>query len=267
MTEKAPKLMFFDIDGTLIPLHGQIPGSAVDALKRAKEAGHRLFLCSGRSECLIQKELLDLGFDGIVSAAGATISYRGQRLRMLSMGDRVQKLVEILEDNQAFYTLQTPDASYGPMRSIEFEEKYEMQAFHILHEQIHEHPGKFRHAEKAVVFYSPVPHPQLATVLAPEFEVTANSLDPKNQYGCEITMTGVNKSSAMDWLGAYFGIPREDMIAFGDGPNDLDMIAYAGVGVAMGNAVDGVKAVADYITTSVTQDGIYNAMKHLLNWD
>ena len=52
------------------------------------------------------------------------------------------------------------------------------------------------------------------------------------------------------------------MMAFGDGGNDIEMLRYAGIGVAMGNADDAVKAAADYVTTSVDDDGIMNALKH-----
>ena len=54
-----------------------------------------------------------------------------------------------------------------------------------------------------------------------------------------------------------------DTIAFGDGPNDLDMIAYAGVGVAMGNAREGLKKIADFVTKPVNEDGISYAMQKL----
>ena len=53
-----------------------------------------------------------------------------------------------------------------------------------------------------------------------------------------------------------------DGIAFGDGENDLDMIQFAGIGVAMGNAVAETKAVADYVTTAIDDNGIWNACKH-----
>ena len=61
----------------------------------------------------------------------------------------------------------------------------------------------------------------------------------------------------------FLGATREDTIAFGDGPNDFEMIEYAGIGVAMGNASDDLKAKADVITTHIAEDGIYNGMKKL----
>ena len=60
----------------------------------------------------------------------------------------------------------------------------------------------------------------------------------------------------------YYGLTKEEIIAFGDGENDLEMLAFAGVGVAMGNADEEVKEVADYVTTEIDDDGIWNACKH-----
>ena len=62
---------------------------------------------------------------------------------------------------------------------------------------------------------------------------------------------------------AYAGIAKEDTIAFGDGPNDFDMIEYAAVGVAMGNAVEGLKSRADLITKGIDEDGIAHALHTL----
>lgn len=60
----------------------------------------------------------------------------------------------------------------------------------------------------------------------------------------------------------HYGITEQEIIAFGDAENDLDMIEFAGIGVAMGNAKDEVKAVADYVTTDVDENGIWNACKY-----
>ena len=60
----------------------------------------------------------------------------------------------------------------------------------------------------------------------------------------------------------YFGITREETMAFGDGDNDAEMLEFVEIGVAMGNAVEKTKAAADYITTAQDEQGISNALKH-----
>ena len=86
----------------------------------------------------------------------------------------------------------------------------------------------------------------------------------KDRGDCgEICCKGINKSYGMEKYLEYVGLTRKDAIAFGDGPNDLDMLSFAGIGVAMGNARDTVKANADFITRDVEQDGIAYALKEL----
>ena len=70
------------------------------------------------------------------------------------------------------------------------------------------------------------------------------------------------KNKGIDAIINHFGIKLEETMAFGDGGNDIDMLKHAGIGVAMENARDDVKEIADFITTSVDDDGITNALKH-----
>ena len=71
-----------------------------------------------------------------------------------------------------------------------------------------------------------------------------------------------SKASGIESILRHFGIKKEECIAFGDGGNDIEMLEYCGIGVAMGNALDGVKAVADHITDTVDNDGIAKALRH-----
>ena len=78
----------------------------------------------------------------------------------------------------------------------------------------------------------------------------------------DITARGADKGTALMTMAGRLGLDASETMAFGDGGNDKTIIAAAGVGIAMGNATDEVKAVADYVTTSVDDDGIRNALKH-----
>jgi len=83
-------------------------------------------------------------------------------------------------------------------------------------------------------------------------------------YFLEFFSNKTSKAVAMEKLGEYYGVSRDEMIAVGDQTNDLPMIQYAGMGVAMGNAVDAVKAAADYITVTNSEDGVAHAILELL---
>jgi Cof subfamily protein (haloacid dehalogenase superfamily) len=79
----------------------------------------------------------------------------------------------------------------------------------------------------------------------------------------EIMAAGVTKASGLQALGAHLQIPPESMIAFGDSDNDLEMLSYAGIGVAMGNASDSVKAVANKVAPSCDEDGVARVIEEL----
>ena len=78
----------------------------------------------------------------------------------------------------------------------------------------------------------------------------------------DVTVVGCDKGDAVRGVAQSLGVSLEDTFAFGDGINDLSMINAAGHGVAMGNAVDEVKAAAEYVTTDIDKDGIKNALSH-----
>ena len=78
----------------------------------------------------------------------------------------------------------------------------------------------------------------------------------------DINMCGVTKASGMEVFLRHYGIDRSRSMAFGDGGNDVEMIRHAGVGVALGNAVDAAKRAADYVTATVDDDGVLRALQH-----
>ena len=94
-------------------------------------------------------------------------------------------------------------------------------------------------------------------------EIFQNSMPFSNSEGGEIGPLGVHKGSAVHKAAEYHGILMSDTIAFGDGDNDRQMIECAGVGIAMGNASDALKAIADEVTTSFDDNGIYNGFRKL----
>ena len=93
------------------------------------------------------------------------------------------------------------------------------------------------------------------------FHVELSSFDTNDKYSGEITVEGVNKATGMEYVLKHYGLTQADSVAFGDGPNDLDMLSYANLGIAMGNAIADAKEAADYVTDDIYHDGIYKAMK------
>jgi len=100
---------------------------------------------------------------------------------------------------------------------------------------------------------------EMNAILPPEVKCVTS-----NPRYLEFMRCGVSKSAALSSAAEHLGIAREDVIAVGDGLNDLDMISWAGMGVAMGNAADAVKKAADYVTLSNEEDGLAKAIEKLI---
>ena len=114
------KVLFLDIDGTLVDFQGKIPESAKEALIRAKERGHHLVLCTGRTRFQVYPWLLDYGFDGLITGAGAQVE-AGRELicRHLVKQDSLAKAVAFFERIRAPYYLQAEKAIYAPQWCID----------------------------------------------------------------------------------------------------------------------------------------------------
>ncbi len=83
-----------------------------------------------------------------------------------------------------------------------------------------------------------------------------------SEWHVDVGYNGISKGHALKVLGEKLGIKPSEMIAFGDSENDIEMLKFVGIGVAMGNASDEVKAAADYVTDDNNSDGIRNALLH-----
>ena len=81
-------------------------------------------------------------------------------------------------------------------------------------------------------------------------------------YGVDIISKTGGKAAGIRKMMEIYDLRREEVLAFGDGENDIEMLEFVGTGVAMGNAEDKVKAIADYVTADIDDDGIWKALKH-----
>ncbi len=265
------KVLFFDIDGTINNFWGVIPDSAIRGIRMAREKGNIVSLCSGRSESQIGHDILDIGFDAIVSAAGARVSVNGasvfertiipeQYLLSLDvilpyvpnlcvqtnesvyvMADALPRLTNVLlENGPKGRDPKTVTGKMKPLPTLTGVEKVQKMFYHMASITVDEMQER----------------------LGDYFTVTQLSFGSPNPYCGEITIRGVEKSTGMEALMKHYGLTASDSVAFGDGPNDLDMMEYAGLSIAMGNGREEVKELADYVTASVDDDGIYFALSH-----
>jgi Cof subfamily protein (haloacid dehalogenase superfamily) len=120
-----------------------------------------------------------------------------------------------------------------------------------------------RRPDKVLFIAEPESIPGMAEELVRHFGTSADVVQSHVNF-IEVVPSDVNKGQALAWLAAREGVPPEDVLAVGDQQNDQAMLAWAGTGVAMGNAVNAVKEIADWIAPSLDNDGAAVALEHFV---
>lgn len=257
------KLLFFDIDGTLITEGpGIMPESTKLALKKARDNGHLLFINTGRTKNSLPTKISDLGFDGYVCGCGTNIFLHNKELFSQKLPndfckDLVYKLREhnvpvLYEASHAIYFDHTlPNADQW----ITAAEKL----FQIKGENIEDVLKSDTLAyDKLLAILPPTPeNERLKSYLSHYFECIDRS---NHMY--EIIQKGCSKATGIDFLCEYLQKDKNDCYVFGDSENDRAMLEAVPHSVAMGNAVEPIKNICSYVTSPIEEDGIYKAMEH-----
>ena len=257
----SKKVVFLDIDGTIWDAVNYIPESTVTAIHKMQENGHAVFINSGRSRSFIREQkLLDIGFDGIVSGCGTMIEYHGKEIfyheidRELATYtvENVRKcgLRPILEGKRYLY-----------MDGSEFDyEPYGQKLIKEMGEDlltIADHWGNWEISKLSC-----------ATDNA-DMEECHRLMDPYYDFMihtstvAEMVPKGFNKGTGIEKVCELLGVDISDSYAFGDSVNDTEMMEAAGHAIVMGNGTDELKAIADYVTRNLHEDGIHHGCRKM----
>lgn len=267
------KIVFLDIDGTLVNFNQQMPESAFTALREARKNGHKMALCTGRTYGHIYPWLRDFGFDAVVASAGAYVKV-GEEVLYHHVFDyeKLKGLLELLRRHNIDFMAQGLNGRIVERKCLKGIEEH----FAAIHTDYKKHFAEVeqveyiseKHSVESMMFFnSNVGIIQLQKEIDEELEgyfcVTGASYETDREHNGELTCKGIHKADGMKRVVDYFSMSPADVIAFGDGPNDFEMLQYAGTGVAMGNGVETLKNTADFVTDDMEQDGIYKAFLHL----
>jgi Cof subfamily protein (haloacid dehalogenase superfamily) len=255
------KALFFDIDGTLVSFHTHIiPQSTVDALQKAHDKGIKVFIATGRPLALINNmsPLEERGLiDGYVTMNGAYCFVEDDIIFSRSISHQTTLAIGKYAKDKNIPCIFVPAHGIRVCKSNKLVEK-------IFYEQLHVDKMPETSFEEGWEgdIYQITPffnQSQENEIMKDINDAIGNRWHPDFT---DITAIGCDKSNGVKFMGEHFGYGKEEIMCFGDGGNDIPMIEYAGIGVALGNASDEVKGHADYITSSVDNDGIAYALKH-----
>ena len=237
------KVLFFDIDGTLVESRlgiVDIPQTVKDEMKRLQGLGHKLFISSGRPRAMLNQEILEAGFDGYILANGAYVEIDGQSIYEDRMDATLAvKTMEMLEKLDCSYMIETAKHVY-------------IDNYDVIQRTLKIEANVTDENREKVIDY-----------IKNDFGYVVNYDEHGSENAFELYSPTISKAVGIQKVLEYYNLTKDDTYAFGDGINDLEMIQYCHVGVAMGNAVKELKDVADLICRRIDEDGLARILKIL----
>lgn len=250
------KVIFFDIDGTLLSHASRIvPKSAREAIKKLQENGIKCVCATGRSLLEIEELVVnDIPFDSYITLNGQVV-FDGNRNFLFGnpiQNEEKQMIIDLFNNKVTPVMMIEKDDIY-----MNFVNDYVIKAQHDVSTPVFpvkEYKGNDFYM---VSVYVDSEHEELFRTNFNHCLVTRwhdLGLDIVSKEGGKVA--GIEKYIKMN------NISLEETMALGDGENDIAMLEYVNVGIAMGNAKDKVKEIADYVTDDIDDDGVYKALKH-----
>ena len=242
------KMIAVDLDGTLFRDDKTVSDRTVATLKKCREKGIKVVYATARgqgADALVSRDVFD-GFvrmNGAVAYAEDTLIHRklistttAKKFLLTADSARIQIAVEI--DGWSYSNFDFPQ-EWGTI----FTNSYEIIDFSTLDAEIEKIWAMPRSESEIDILKSHLPQGLYL-------------ITTRDDYFTMVLHEEAKKSNAIEALAKHWNICTSQIVAFGDDVNDLDMLKHCGIGVAMGNAVDEVKNVADYICDTNENDGI-----------
>ena len=256
------KIMFFDIDGTLIPetRDQSVPESAVRALELSRKAGNLLFINPGRPAMNVGSIVRDLGFDGYIMGCGTHIECEGREVLYHTLDKALcMQTLDLLHKCRAIPMFERRDAVFfdfttplSPMIAS-IRSQFAAEGKEVDHST---EDADFSFDKFIINFDS---RSDIAT-LRPALEKRFFWID-RGEGFAEIVPKPYSKATGIETVLRLYGIPKECSYAVGDSLNDLPMFSAVGTSIAMGNGKMLIP-YADHVTDDIGRDGIYNALRH-----
>ncbi len=263
------KLVVLDIDGTLVNSDKKITKKTKEYIKKASEMGVRFIIASGRTPYGIlpiakEIELEKIGGYILAYNGGSCINCKNMEVLYENFIDK-EKIKEIADfgaKNNIPYLTYNNDIMYTPndiTKYLELEATINNLTVVKVLDMVEEVNFNFPKVIFADEGDKLVKYEDEAIETFKDFEVFRSE-----PFFLEVCPKGIHKATGIENIIKILGVKQEEVIAVGDGFNDITMIKFAGLGVAMGNAQDKVKEVADYVTLSNDEDGVCKVIEEFI---
>lgn len=255
-------VVFFDIDGTVVDYETQIiPESAVEAIRLLKKNGHLPIVNTGRPIGHVDPRVQKLDFSGWICSCGMELILDGEMIykdypspeeckQILDLAHRCRMAIQteghdslLFDADMPYHPLGLREAERLAAQGLRVEPIQDAADLQFIKFVTYDTPGCDRES--------------FIQGVAPYFDaiVRANTM-------MEFIKKGHSKAEGMERFLKELHVPKEEIFAIGDSENDLPMFAMAGTTICLGDGVEDVKKVADYVTDPVLEDGVFNALRH-----
>jgi Cof subfamily protein (haloacid dehalogenase superfamily) len=255
------KLVALNLDGTLLNSQSQLSVKHIEAVKKAQNAGVQVVIATGRYFMQTERIIQALDFNGILVSNDGAVTINNQTKEIIHEHsftlEEISPLINYCRQNDIHFSLTTAFNHYVEMMSpyqIDKCSQYEIRY------TIHDDVMKLKETVmKLTVDDENRVNGWQNITLPSNIKIRANA-----EFFKEYVHHQTSKTNGLKKILEFYGINPSEIIAIGDFYNDLDMIEYAGLGIAMGNAPEDVKEKANDVTLSNDEDGVYYALeKHL----
>lgn len=253
------KIVIFDIDGTILP-HGKTVSPATkDAIERLKAKNMKVVIATGRAPYFSESIIQELGVDSMVFFNGSYVFHEGQEIFQNTIKkNTLKKIQNLSEDYQHPLTF----LSGTSFKATDLSHPYVVEAYQHDPWKPELAPAQFWMDQD---IYQLFLHCELEEEVSyqdkiPELDFRRWTSGAKT---CDVNLTNANKAVGLSKLFEQLGIAPDEAVAFGDGLNDIEMLSFVGMGVAMGAARDEVKKAAKMITLPAEEDGVRFGLERL----
>jgi Cof subfamily protein (haloacid dehalogenase superfamily) len=250
------KIVFFDIDGTLINEEKEIPLDTIDAIKALQQTGVEIVIATGRAPYFFKTLSAQLGIDSFISLNGAYVVFKGITLykRHLSKAS-LELLVKLAADHNHSLVFQGSEAYYANAE----QHPHILASVGSLKVDL---PGFNPDFWKKADIYQAFLHCQAEEEHLYLDAFTDLRFVRWHQTAMDVLPKDGSKAIGIQVILQHLNMEPSEAVAFGDGLNDKEMLALVGLGIAMGNSNEELKPYADYVTTHINEGGIRKGLIH-----